>query len=57
MEKWIVIMVIALIGFFTIGQINKDNRVAECKVNGLVANRSADEINDSTKFVSKYEVR
>ena len=49
MEKWIAIIVIGLMGFFTIGQVNKDNKVAECKAAGLIANRTADEINEVCK--------
>lgn len=47
--KWLFIAIAVIMVGFTIGQINKDNKVASCKAAGLIADRSADEINEVCK--------
>lgn len=47
--KWPMIAIAVIMVGFVVGQMNRDNKVAECKAAGLIANRPAAEINEVCK--------
>lgn len=47
--KWTLAAIVLVMFCFTLGQMNRDNRVAECKIAALAMNRTPAEIENLCK--------